>query len=46
MTIESVSDIIFQLNQNLTNYDPEISTHIYLAIENLMIDRPLAEELV
>jgi hypothetical protein len=28
------------------NYDPETATHIYLSIENLMADRPLAEELV
>ena len=46
MTIETVSEIVYQLNQNLTSYEAEIATHIYLAIENLMLDRPLAEELV
>jgi hypothetical protein len=45
LSIDVVTSTIHMLNKNLQILSPEISTHIYLAIENLMIARNLSEDL-
>lgn len=45
LNIEAITEIVHFLNKNLSIFESEIATHLYLSIENLIIYRKLSDDL-